>query len=209
MTADPDKLLSEFVDAWTAGRRPDVDDYLARAPDDRRAELASAINTYLTFAPTPEYDDAAWDAIAGDPLVREIVATPEPLAPLVARLRERAKLSVRQLTAAMTPELGIEGREEKTERYLERLERGDLDPRGLSERLIGALGRALRVPAEALADAARSSPRPRPSPAFFRAEPSAEAEAAHHLEVLAEAMAAPAPEGQEWDDVDELFLGGR
>jgi transcriptional regulator with XRE-family HTH domain len=206
VTADPDQLLSEFMDAWAVGRRPDVDDYLARAPDDRRAELASLISSYLKVAPTPEYDEQAWVEIAADPRVRRVAALGLPS--LLTRLRRRARLSARQLAGAVAPVLGIEGHEDKAAGYLDRLEHGDLDPRGVSERVLDALAGPLRVPARDLLDAARRSPQPRAGAAFFRADPGAQEEAGQHLEVLAELMAAPAPDGRVWDAVDELFLGG-
>jgi hypothetical protein len=207
VTPDPDQILSEFVDAWNAGRRPDVDDYLARAPDDRRDELASMISTFLAVAPTPDYEEQAWEEIRSDPLLQRL-AVPE-LPTLLGRLRTRARLSMSQLAVALSPDLGITGREDKAARYLEQLEAGELDPSGVSSRVFDALGRALRVPAAELLAAARPLPPARPSAAFFRAGAAAQEEVGQHLEVLAEAMAAPAPAGAGWDDVDELFRGGR
>ena len=45
-----------------------------------------------------------------------------------------------------------------------------------------------------------------PAPALFRAEGAAAEELRADLDVIADALAAPA--GGEWDDVDELFRGG-
>jgi hypothetical protein len=56
-TTDRDRILSEFIDAWNAGRRPDVDDYLARVDESERGELADALTAFLRFAPTPGYSD--------------------------------------------------------------------------------------------------------------------------------------------------------
>ena len=58
MPPDPDRILSDFIDAWNAGRRPEVDDYVGRADEPDRAPLASDFVAFLAFAPTPEYDDA-------------------------------------------------------------------------------------------------------------------------------------------------------
>ena len=49
--ASPDQLLSEFCDAWNAGERPRVDDYLEQAPAGDRDELAALIRTFLEQAP--------------------------------------------------------------------------------------------------------------------------------------------------------------
>ena len=60
-----DQVLSDFIDAWNAGRRPRVREYLARLPDGpERDELADQITTWLEVAPTPAYDD---ETRAADP----------------------------------------------------------------------------------------------------------------------------------------------
>ena len=76
MTFDRDRILSEFIDAWNAGSRPDVDDYLARAPAEEQGELADQLLSFLTFAPTPSYDDDALAAIRAEPIVAAALAAP-------------------------------------------------------------------------------------------------------------------------------------
>jgi hypothetical protein len=207
---DPDRVLSDFIDAWNAGRRPDVDEHLARVEPDRRDELASDIAAFLAFAPTPDYDDAAIAAIRAEPAVASAAAAAQGrggLWPaLLPRLRERAALSTAQLAAALVGALGLPAdREPKTRGYLERLEAGELEPRALSGRLLDALGRLLGVPRDDL-EAAGAFGGPAAAPALFRAEgPAAEA-LREDLDVIADALAAPA--GGEWDEVDELFRGG-
>jgi hypothetical protein len=206
---ETDRILSDFVDAWNAGRRPDVDTYLARAPDAERAALAGEIATFLAFAPTPDYDEAALAAIGAEPAVLAAGAalgTPGGLWPqLLPRLRERAALSTGELAARLVAALGLGAdRERKTRGYLEQLEAGALEPRGLSARLLDGLARVLEVPRGALEGAgALAAP---PAPALFRAEGAAAEALRADLDVLADALAAPA--GGAWDDVDELFRGG-
>ena len=81
MPPDPDRILSDFIDAWNAGRRPDVDE-LRRARRRARPRAAGAdIAAFLAFAPTPEYDDDALDAIRAEPAVAAgAAATPRPAA---------------------------------------------------------------------------------------------------------------------------------
>jgi transcriptional regulator with XRE-family HTH domain len=207
---DPDRVLSDFIDAWNAGRRPDVEDHLARVEAGRRDELASDITAFLAFAPTPDYDDAAIAAIHAEPAVASAAAAAQErggLWPaLLPRLRERAALSTAQLARALVGALGLPAdREPKTRGYLERLEAGELEPRRLSGRLLDALARLLRVPRDDL-EAAGAFGAPAAAPALFRAEgPAAEA-LREDLDVIADALAAPA--GGEWDEVDELFRGG-
>jgi transcriptional regulator with XRE-family HTH domain len=207
---DPDRVLSEFIDAWNAGRRPDVDEHLARVEPAQRDELAGDIAAFVAFAPTPDYDDAALAAIRAEPAVAAAAAAVHRstgLWPaLLPRLRERAALTTAQLASALVGALGLPAaREPKTQGYLERLEAGDLEPRGLSGRLLDALARVLAVPRDDL-EAAGAFGAPAAAPALFRAEgPAAEA-VREDLDVLADALAAPA--GGDWDEVDELFRGG-
>ena len=99
----------------------------------------------------------------------------------------------------------------KTERYLARMEAGELEPAGVSRRLLEGLGRILGIPAaelEAAGDvsALRAAPPPAASPRF-RSAPGAADVLREDLEILADALsAAPA---DEWDEVDVLFRGGR
>jgi hypothetical protein len=206
---DPDRLLSEFIDAWNAGRRPDVDDYVGRAAELDRAPLASDIVAFLAFAPTPDYDDAALEAIRAEPAVVAGAAAPQALGglwpALLPRLRARAPMTTGQLAAALVGALGLPpDREPKTRDYLERLEAGDLEPRGLSGRLLETLSRLLEVPRSALEGA--GGPGTAPAPALFRAEGPAADALRDDLDVIADALAAPA--AREWDEVDDLFRGG-
>jgi Helix-turn-helix domain len=207
---DPDRVLSDFIDAWNAGRRPDVDEHLARVDAAQRDELAGDIAAFVAFAPTPDYDDAALAAIRAEPAVAAAAAAARSAGglwpALLPRLRERAALSTAQLAAAVVAALGLPAdREPKTRGYLERLEAGALEPRGLSGRVLDALARLLGVPRDDL-EAAGAFGAPAAAPALFRAEgPAAEA-LRDELDVIADALAAPA--GGDWDEVDELFRGG-
>jgi hypothetical protein len=206
---DPDRILSDFVDAWNAGRRPDLDEHLARAPAGDREQLLADITAFVAFAPTPDYDDAALAAIRAQPAVAAgaaATAAPGGLWPaLLPRLRERAALSTAQLAAGLVGALGLPAdREPKTRGYLERLEAGELEPRGLSGRLLDALARVLGVPR---ADLEGASVFGAPAAAaLFRAEGPAAETLRADLDVIADALAAPSGAG--WDDVDELFRSG-
>ena len=209
MPPDPDRILSDFIDAWNAGRRPDADDYVGWADEPDRAPLASDIVAFLAFAPTPEYDDAALAAIRAEPaVVAGAAATRAPggLWPsLLPQLRGRASLSTGRLAAALVGALGLSpGSEAKTRDYLERLEAGELAPRGLSGRLLDGLARLLEVPRTVLDGAGGFGTAP--APALFRAEGPRAEELRDDLDVLADALAAPA--GGDWDEVDDLFRGG-
>ena len=207
-----DRVLSQFIDAWNAGLRPDVDAYLERVPAEERPELAEALSSFLTWAPAPDSGGAALDAIAAEPAV--VAATSPALWPaLLPPLRRRAALSTRELAARVVELLRLPaGSTAKTERYLARMEAGELEPAGVSRRLLEGLGRILGIPAaelEAAGDlsALRAPAPPAAAPARFRAAPGAADAVREDLEILADALsAAPA---DEWDEVDVLFRGGR
>jgi hypothetical protein len=215
VTPDRDRILSQFIDAWNAGRRPDVDAHLERAPEAERAGLAKDIASFLTWAPTPDYDAAALDAIAAEPTVQAALAAargPSGLWPeLLPRLRQRATISTAQLAAALVDILRLPlGSERKTESYLIRMETGELEPTGVSGRLLDGVARILHVPVgelEGAGDLGAWRTPPPASAAQFRAQAGAAESVREDLEVLADVLAAASD--PEWDEVDELFRGGR
>ena len=210
MPPQPDRILSAFIDAWNAGRRPDLDEYVARAAEPDREQLSADITAFVAFAPTPDYDDDALAAIRAEPVVASAALAARGsggLWPaLLPRLRERAALSTGELAAALVSLLGLPSdRAPKTRGYLEQLEAGALEPRGLSGRLLDGMARLLGVPRGELEGAGGIGGGP-VAAALFRAEGPAAAAVRDDLDVLADALAAPSGAG--WDDVDELFRGG-
>jgi transcriptional regulator with XRE-family HTH domain len=207
-----ERILSEFVDAWNAGRRPDVDEHVARAPAGERAELAEELLAFLAFAPSPEYGEAELRAIREEPIVVEALGAAGGrgglLPALLPRLRERRSLSVAELAAELTAALGLaRERAPKTAAYVERLEGGELEPARISRRVFDALALVLRVPRAELEGAGDLSGWGAAPAPVFRGDEDAAAAVAPHLELLGEALAAPG--GAERDEVDDLFLGGR
>lgn len=212
MASERERILSEFIDAWNAGRRPDVDEHLARAPADARDELAAELLAFLGFAPTPSYGDAELAAIRAEPVVAEALAAAGErgglLPALLPRLRERRSLTTAQLAAELVGALGLaRDREAKTAGYLERLESGELAPARVSRRVFDALSRVLGVPRGELEGAGDLSGWGRAAAPAFRADADAAAAVSPHLELLGDALAAPGGAGR--DEVDDLFLGGR
>jgi transcriptional regulator with XRE-family HTH domain len=205
MTDTTDQALSAFIDAWTAGMRPRLEDYLERVDPSERAALADAIDDFVTLAPLPPYDDEALRAIRAEAVG---VATPSAALPsLVTRLRVGAGLTIRDLADRLGSALGVAGREAKLEGYVARLEGGELDGRRLSQRVLDALGRVLGADAATLDGASQLGGL---APAGIRlrgGDPQTAGEVRDRLEALADLMATPSPE--EWDEVDELFLSGR
>ncbi len=212
---DRDRILSEFIDAWNAGERPRARQYLARVPEGpQRDELADRIGTWLETAPTPQYDATTRDAIRAEPIVQGVMRAAEEDAGLwpqvLPGLRARAGLTIREVAGGIVRRLGLSpDTEERTAGYLERMERGDLEPAGVSRRLLLALGDVLGASARTLADAGLLGAAARPAGAggmLFRADEDAEPSLAAEIDALSRAAMAPAPEPL--DEVDRLFLGG-
>jgi hypothetical protein len=205
VSADRDALLSQFIDAWSAGRRPRLEAYLARAAPAERDALADDVATFVAFADTPPLDRAA---VAGEPAVRAVVGALDAQAglwpALLPRLRARARLRVDELAARLAAALGVEDGAAKTADYLQAMEAGTLAPAGVSRRVLDALGGLLDADASELAAAGRFGA-PATAGALYRTD-APDAEVAERLDVLADALATPSP--AQWDDVDRLFRGG-
>jgi transcriptional regulator with XRE-family HTH domain len=206
MSAPLDQVLSDFIDAWNAGERPRVDDYLARAAPGDRDALVERLEDWLLVAPSPEYSEQTLMEIRAEPALTgalsEIAAEPELWPEALPRLRERAGLRLRDLAARVTSAFGLSGQEERAEEYLGRMESGELDASRVSRRLLETLGDALGanlIGGGGLSTAA-------PGQALFRAEPDAAASFEVDLEVLSKAALSPAPPPM--DELDRLFVGG-
>jgi len=203
---DLDLLLARFIEDWNAGRRPGVEDFLAQAGDSERDDLADQINTFLAFAPTPRFDEATIEVllltsdvkVAADAFACDAGAWPA----LLPRLRAQAGLSLRDLASRVLAAAGMSDHGlDKTEQRLTEMERGDLDATNVSTRVIGLVGRVLGMNST---DLVRTGMPATMAGALYRRE--VEGEVREGLDLVADALAAPVPEG-EWDDVDELFFG--
>jgi transcriptional regulator with XRE-family HTH domain len=210
-----EQVLSDFIDAWNAGRRPRMRDYLARVPEGaQRDDLAEQISSWLDIAPPPDYDAATRAEIRAEPVVAQIfeaVREDAGLWPqLVPRLRERRGWSVAQLAERLVARFGLaSGDEDRTAAYVAQLERGELEPSRLSRRLVDALGELLGASPGTLADVSGLPAmlrRPTMGSALMRADEQPEAEFLKDIEILSRAAMRPAPAPM--DEVDRLFLGG-
>jgi hypothetical protein len=211
----PEQVLSEFIDAWNAGGRPRVREYLERVPDGAaRDALADQISTWLELAPAPEHDEAGRAQIRAEPAVRhvlEAVGGDAGLWPqVIPSLRTRAGLSVGEVASRLVGRFGLARESEpRTVEYLERMERGELEAARVSRRLLDALGELLGASGRTLADAGGLGAAMRPAAAggtLFRAGQDAAEWVARDIETLSRAAMSPAPPPM--DEVDRLFVGG-
>jgi transcriptional regulator with XRE-family HTH domain len=209
-----DQLLSDFIDAWNAGRRPSVRDYLARAPEgSERDELAELIGVWLETAPAPVLDEATRADVRREAAVQRVFAAVGDDAglwpQLVPRLRARAGLSIADVAERIVARFRLgDGHRERAADYLERMERGELEPTRVSRRLLDALGDLLGASGATLAEAATLGTGLRPAASggtLFRADPGTGDWVAEDLEILSRAALTPAAP---LDELDRLFTGG-
>src|SRR5687768_830084 len=111
--------LGEFIAAWNAGQRPRMADYLERVPPAERDDLADQIQTFMLYAPEPEYSEETWTEMTSDPSVAAAAEASfevaEPWPSLLPRLRERAGVS----WAQVAERLGFRDREKAALRLAE------------------------------------------------------------------------------------------
>jgi hypothetical protein len=207
--ASPDELLDDFIAAWNAGKRPRVDDYLERAPEPERDELAGLLHAFLDQAPVPAYTRQTLAEIQAEPAVAELSALIESQAgvwpSLLPRLRRRAQLTRDQVVSALSDALGLGGREEKVKGYYHQMESGTLDPRGVSARVLESLAGVFKVTVGEIEEGGEFEVTSGlvPDAAFARSYQMHEWTA--HAPAAAEDRESPG----DWDEVDELFRGGR
>lgn len=201
-----ERLLGEFIDAWQAGRRPDVATFIDRAAPRDRDKLAVQIEAWLEIAPTPALDAATKRSIDVEPALvsaREVLVEAQaPLAERLPALRKRAGLGIGDLAQDLVRLFGLDD-EPRAAAYLEQIERDELDQRRLSRRLLHGLARILGVDEEQLAPVALAAS----GGALFRADPDQDAWTLAEIAVLSRAAFSPAP-AEPLDELDRLFLGG-
>jgi hypothetical protein len=203
-----DELLSKFIDAWNAGERPRAEDYLDKAAEPERTELAEMLHTFLEHAPPPNYSEATFAAILHEPAVQAAanLIDEQTWPGLLPSLRQRAKLKRDEVVARLAEALSLAGKEAKVKGYYHQMESGTLDPSGVSRKVIEALGKVFNVDPGKIERAGAFE-----FSAFSAAEVHlrADMEDMEKLDRMEDAaMAAPAPQ-VEMDEVDRLFRGGR
>lgn len=200
-------IFGEFVDDWTAGRRPDVGAFLARADPAERDGLAAVIEQWLLIAPDPGFGERALADIGAEPALvaalakaAETDAVEQPLGARVRSLREGAGLARDELAAGLAAAFG--GADVgRAGSYLGRLEADELDERRVSRRLLDWLAATFGTSPTQL------EPRPAAAHAWFRAGDDADRSIEAEIQILSDLALSPAPD-EEMDELDRLFTGG-
>jgi hypothetical protein len=209
-----DELFDRFRAAYHAGEPPDPGPLLeGLAPGDRR-ELAVLIDAFLANDPGRPFDEAAYARFEQDPLTQRIAAEAAALAnadgetwaTLLPAARNEARISRATLVSRLATALGVGDRSARVGDYYHEMESGLLPADGVSQRVLQALSDLVGVSMERLAAAGR-----RAGPAgggaaaavFARSTPGAAEPPG------AASPVCDAPLAEPWDEVDELFRGGR
>ena len=211
--ADVDDLLQQFIERYESGDPVRPGDVLAQVEGTERRELETLLDAYLERAPRRQFSAEAFAASPARPLVDDLAQSLEGIAgtwPVVLpRLRTRARLRRSELVTRLAAALGVSDREAKVAGYYHAMEQGELDPAGVSDRVLDALARLTGTTAKALRDAATvlqpgAGPAAAGAPTFARtATPEPE-----HLASLAAPPTESPAERSDSDLVDELFTGG-
>jgi hypothetical protein len=180
-------LFDDYAVRYARGEHPDPVRYFEQAGA-RADELAQMLDAFLQWAPPPTPDEAAvtlmhaW--LGGQPPLRE--------------LRVSRGLRVDEIVGELRSQLGLDvSLSGKLRRYFQRLERGSLDVNCVDQRIFDVLSAALNTSSSILLSWARA-----PRGDQLLAAPAYRAEREPTV-----APAIPLADEEDWDEVDELFLG--
>jgi hypothetical protein len=209
--ATVDELFDQFRAAYGAGEDADPRRFLDRVSGLERRELEALIDGFLSQDPGRAYDEAAFERFGEDPLrlsvrsrVEERLGLAEDWTTLLKRARTEARIPRSTLVTRLAAALGVQAQERKVRDYYHQMELGVLPPRGVSDRVLEALGRIVGVPVERLRAAGERLAPPGAGaggPVFARTA------ASHPVPAPAASPRMRSPE-ETWDEVDRLFRGG-
>jgi hypothetical protein len=199
-----DDRFDRFRAAYRTGEEADPQTFLEGLAGSERRELEVLIDAFLLHAPGDADDEQALTAFRASPIGAGLRAAidarmAETWPELLPRLRNEAELTRATLVQRLAGALGVGDRERKVGGYYHRMEIGDLEPAGVSDRVLEALGRIVGASAERLRAAGSAPPAQAAGGAVFArvAMPAA----------AAAPVAQPRREAER-DEVDELFTGG-
>jgi hypothetical protein len=182
-------LFDEYAVRYARGEAPDPVPYLDRAGDQAEV-LREMLDRFLQWAPVPAADEL---------MLTLMQAWLEDESPL-RELRVQRGMRVDEVVDQLSTDLELEPEHQgKLRRYFQRLERGALDVRPVDARVFESLAHSLQFPASALRSWANA-----PGRGFLEAAPAFRDERQTKT-----APAVPRAAAEEWDEVDELFIGPR
>lgn len=215
--ADVNQLFGEFIKAHLAGSNPDPWEYVGRLEGDERTELEELIDAYYVDAPPRQWDAEAFRGSAAERIADSIDRSFRGQAgwwpAVLPRLRDKARLKRSEVVKRLAKALGVGDREQKVAGYYHEMEHGLLPSERVSKKVLDALAGIVGTTGDALRKAGRPltpeiSSQDAADAVFARTAHPQE-EWTHTAGALAQEADAPAPADRtDWDEVDELFLGG-
>jgi hypothetical protein len=210
---DLERMFTEFVERHLAGEGPDPWSYIEQLSGEEREELEELIDAYFVGAPPRAWDPAAYKGSGAeriaDALDRSFRGQAGLWPAILPRLRDRARLTRGALVERLAESLGVGDRREKVAAYYHEMEQGLLPSAGVSARALEALAGIVGASAEALrrAGAPLSGERlgDEAAAAVFARRATETREYGPPDEPL---ETREADRASEWDEVDELFMGG-
>jgi hypothetical protein len=209
--AELERLFTEFVERHLAGEAPDPWACIDQLSGDEREDLEELIDAYFVGAPPQAWDPEAFKGSDAeritDALDRSFRGQSGLWPAILPRLRDRVQMTRGALVEQLADRLGVGDRREKVALYYHEMEQGLLPSKGVSDRVLAALGAIVDTSVDALRRAGES----------LSSEPLGDAEATVFARkarpdpefALAETIARDELDSaSEWDEVDELFRGG-
>jgi hypothetical protein len=211
--SEVDRLFDAYKAEHRAGGAADPLEYLDRVEGVDRGELAALIDAYLTRAPRRAWDPAAYAASGAETTVDRLERAMEGSSglwpALLPQLRERAQLRRSEVVERVAAMLGVADRREKVARYYHEMEQGRLSSSGVSRRVLAALAEVLGESVEALRGAGEALAPGQAGISEASAFARLAAPASEALDAVPPDVSPASANEDPWDDVDELFRGGR
>lgn len=213
--ADVEGLYSEFVAEHKAGGEADPKQFLQQLEGRERRALATLIDGYLSRSPGREWDAAAFEGSPAQAWAERMAAelAGEPVtagwSKVLPELREKARITRRKLVEQLADAIGAPDQTEKVSLYYHRMERGELEPGGVSTRVLEALAGIVGSSTDALRQAGQGfATETMEEKAVFARTSAPDPEYIGERLASGPAEAAAAPADERSDLVDRLFTGG-
>ncbi|MEX0620765.1 MAG: hypothetical protein WD181_04220 [Solirubrobacterales bacterium] len=167
-----DQLLAEYAEAFKSGQT-DPWPFLDQVEGAEREELDRRMEKFLLEVEPARWDRAAYESSPAFELVERLV--PELLVPeqgwrdLLPSMRLRLRMKRETVFAELAKALDARGaiEEEKVADYYNDMEQGNLDPQGVSDRVLDALSGIYGTTVEVLRKVGEATPKPKAGGSVF------------------------------------------
>lgn len=198
-----ESLLTQYVERYLAGESTNPSDLLDQLEGKEREELESLIDAFLVDAPARPWNADEYAGSIAERATGELIAQGTLWPAVLPGLRERLEIRRRDLAERLAKALGHADQGERVERYYHQMETGQLDPDGVSDQVLEALGSILGRSAEALRNMGEGlGPRGYEAKKLLYTRLSVS-----DADRTSEADSSEEQDEGDWDEVDRLFRG--